>query len=210
MKIISNHTSQSIKSEERIFRAAMHEFLDKGRHGARMQSIADSAGINKAMLHYYFRNKETLYGYVLQKALDKLYGCLPEIFEKEMPFSVTLRLFIDGYLDLLNSNPRIPRFILQEAAENPQTVQALIRDSATDPTHTLLKAFTTHVEKAVKAKHIRNIDPLQFFMTVMGAGLYFFLAEPILTDGLDMDREVFIQQRKKHLFDIIYNGLRPE
>ncbi len=203
------HKTHKIKSEERIFRAAMNEFLEKGRYGARMQSIANRAGINKAMLHYYFRNKETLYGFVLKKAAAKFYGCLPDKLDVSMPFSVSLRLFIDAYIDLVNSNPRIPRFILREAAENPQGVRQLFREGTTANGNRLWLKFSDMVNKAVQQGLIRPMDPLQLYMTVLGAGLYPFLTEPALPPSFAANRDAFIRERKKHLFDVVFNGIRP-
>lgn len=199
-------------TEEKIFRAAMTEFIDKGRHGARMQEIANRAEINKAMLHYYFRNKEQLYSHVFQTVFLKVFGSLHHLFEQEMPFSVSLRLFIDGYIDLIKSNPKIPAFIMRELSEGGEVIRALIPRLVKAEQFMLPGLFMRRAGEAMEKGEIRRVDPLQLLMTVIGAGVYFFLAEPMVKGVMETtgayDRERFLQERKKHIYDIIINGIK--
>ncbi len=202
-----------ISTEEKIFRAAMTVFINKGRHGARMQEIADRAEINKAMLHYYFRNKDQLYIHVFETVFQKIFGSLHHVFEQDMPFPVALRLFIDGYIDLLKSNPKIPAFIMRELNEGAEILQALVPDLIKADKFLLPGLFIRRAGEAMDQNTIRRVDPLQLLMTVIGAGVYFFLAEPMVKGIMEVagnyDREQFLQERKKHIYDVVFNGIKP-
>ena len=101
-----------VDKEEIILRAAMDVFVEKGQYGAKMQEIADKAGINKALLHYYYRSKEKLYIHIFKFIFKKISSEILELLRSELPFKDFLRTFISKYIDLLNKNHRFPVFIM--------------------------------------------------------------------------------------------------
>ncbi|MBW2323867.1 MAG: TetR family transcriptional regulator [Deltaproteobacteria bacterium] len=88
-------------AEERILAAALNEFADKGFFGARTQAIADAAGLNKAMLHYYFRSKDNLYQTVLQNVLTLVFSQLKDIILHGSSIENRLNLIVDLYMSWL-------------------------------------------------------------------------------------------------------------
>ncbi|MHB2150564.1 TetR/AcrR family transcriptional regulator [Calditrichota bacterium LG25] len=96
------------QKEEQILQIAMQVFVEKGWHGARMQEIADRAGINKAMLHYYFRSKERLYTAVLEKLFLKFVNSIGDSFIPGQTFAETLRIFLDRFHEHLLNNGHLP------------------------------------------------------------------------------------------------------
>ncbi|MEJ2055399.1 MAG: TetR family transcriptional regulator, partial [Calditrichaceae bacterium] len=88
--------------EEIILRAAMDVFVEKGQYGAKMQEIADRAGINKALLHYYYRSKEKLYIHIFKYIFRKIASEVLELLKSDLPFEELLRTFISKsiYLDI--------------------------------------------------------------------------------------------------------------
>ena len=199
--------TDKMTTEERIFRAAMALFIQKGRHGAKMQEIADKAQINKAMLHYYFRSKEKLYAHVFEVVAAKIFGSLHTLFKEEVPFSVSLRLFIDNYMSMLNSNPQILMFILREIGEGGETALKIIDEMTKKGTFELPKAFVEAAEKAVEKKEIKAVDAVQLMLSVIGAANYFFFAEPMMKSLLEnssgYNRKEFLEQRKHDIFDLV-------
>lgn len=201
---------KEMKSEEKIFRAAMDVFVKKGKDGAKMQEIADKAEINKAMLHYYFRNKDGLYTFVFETVLKKMFGSLPNIFKEAIPFSIALRLFIDQYIDLVESNPQIPLFVLRELGQGDRAALFIIRTMIKRNEFELPLLFMKSARKAIEKQEIRKIDPMQLMLSVMGAANYYFLAEPMYKPFLDINiqKKDFIQQRKHDIFDLVFNGIK--
>ena len=100
--------------EELIMQTAMQVFIDKGWHGTKMQEIADKAGINKALLHYYFRSKEKLYAKIFEFLISGFVGDLFKLFDDKLTFDEFLRKFIYSYIDLISKNPKIPMFLIKE------------------------------------------------------------------------------------------------
>ncbi len=89
-------------TERQILEAAKKVFGRKGMDGARMQEIADEAGLNKALLHYYFRNKERLFQEVIREVFSSFFPRIMTVMSLEgMAFEEKIRTFVNEYLDLI-------------------------------------------------------------------------------------------------------------
>ena len=115
-------------TEEKIFEAATIVFEEEGLSGARMQSIADRAGINKALLHYYFRTKDHLFEAVFTKLAKKMFMKFNPIFENHLSLEEKIRFFFKEHISFMQQNPKLPGFILNEINHNPQRIQKLIKN----------------------------------------------------------------------------------
>jgi AcrR family transcriptional regulator len=119
-------TQADRQTEEKIFDAATEIFEEKGLAATRMQDIADRAGINKALLHYYFRSKEKLFMAVFDKLSEKMFAKFASIFEKDMPFEEKIRYFFEEHISFLQKNSKLPLFILSEVNRNPELLQKFL------------------------------------------------------------------------------------
>src|SRR5437762_14310385 len=99
-------------TEEKILAAARKAFLSKGLSGARMQDIADEAGINKALLHYYFKNKEQLFENIFTMLTKGFWDQISSIFESDTPLFEKIHSFCSLYIAKVIHNPYIPLFVL--------------------------------------------------------------------------------------------------
>lgn len=203
---------QSTETEERIFEAALAVFSSKGKDGARMQAIADAAGINKAMLHYYFRSKDRLYEAVFDHVFLQFMGALREAVQDVSSVQTMLRLFIDRYITFLQQHPAVMRLMVLENLAGAPVVgprmEAYMRDLEQAPP----RLFMAKMQAAAAAGEIRPVDPFQTFMTLIGASVFFFLAQPTLAalnPSLAAHPEAAVEARKQHLFDLVYYGLEP-
>ena len=91
-------------TENLILQAARKTFIIKGKDGARMQEIADVAGVNKMLLHYYFRNKEKLFERVIEDIIEQLINSVVRISVRAEKFEDFLKTFIDHHIDFLEEN----------------------------------------------------------------------------------------------------------
>ena len=89
--------------------------------GARMQDIADEAGINKAMLHYYFRSKEKLFEKIFTELSQHFFPRLVKIFESDESLFRKIELFVAEYIDQMRRTPYLPIFVLNEVNRQPET-----------------------------------------------------------------------------------------
>ncbi len=189
-------TTNQESTRNRILTQAVAVFQQKGLHGARMQEIADKAGINKAMLHYYFKTKEDLFRQVFQQALDLFISKIGQILASELPLIQIVTQYVDHTLDALSANPTIPAFVLHEINRDPQRM-------------TNLFAGNNRIELSRFEKHFPSADEArQFFTDMVALCVYPFVAQPMLEKvfGLTPTGYLqFIQQRKKHIKDRLLN-----
>ena len=105
-------------TEDKIVEAAKTVFIQKGMDGARMQQIADEAGINKALLHYYFRTKNKLFEKIFSLVFRDIFEVLEMAVMKELSFEQFLEQFVTEYINLLKRKPYIPQFVIHEINRN--------------------------------------------------------------------------------------------
>lgn len=101
-------------TEGLIFDAALQVFQRKGLAGARMQEIADEAGINKSMLHYYFRSKELLFKEVFLLSFKQFIASVVPVLNQEIPWEEKIPLLVEHYILSIQKNPDLPIFIINE------------------------------------------------------------------------------------------------
>lgn len=113
-------------TEEKIFEAATEVFVDKGMDGARMQDIASHAGINKALLHYYYRTKDQLFNAVFEMIAKKVLRKFAPVFDDKLTLEEKIRFFFREHIAFLQENPKLPGFILNEINRNPARIKKLL------------------------------------------------------------------------------------
>jgi TetR/AcrR family transcriptional regulator len=199
---------KDLSTEERIVAAARNVFLSKGLAGARMQDIADEAGINKALLHYYFRSKEKLFDMIFMEAAQKLFPKINFIFESNMPLFEKIEHFADEYITVMLENPYLPSFVLNEINQDPISFFKKLNEKFGFPDPSL---FLTQIEKEIKRGNIKRINPVQLLMNMLSLCIFPFMAKPMLQlrarVGEKQFRE-FMEQRKKEVPQFIIDAIR--
>lgn len=194
-------------TEYKIIVAARNVFQRRGFDGARMQEIADEAGINKAMLHYYYRSKDKLFEAVFHEALMKIFPIIFILMESEADLEDKIERFVTTYIDHIKANPHLPGFVIHEITTNPgRLTQFLMAQQIQKP-----KKFISQVKAGIAQNRYRDIDPGQFLVSVAAQCVFPFIAKPLVQLLLQLDEkgfENFIEQRKKQLPELILSGLR--
>jgi len=164
------------KTEERILDAAKEVFIRKGKAGTRMQEIADKAGINKSLLHYYYRSKEKLFGAVFKFAFSRFAPRMIKMLNTEKDIFEVLELFISNYIDLIKKNPFIPMFILGEINKKDTSfVTNVMRNSGIN-----IDFFKDFVEKEKQKGLIKDIDHKQLLVNIISLCVFPFIGRPII------------------------------
>ena len=199
------------ETEQKILKAASTVYREKGRDGARMEDIAREAGINKALLHYYFRSKEKLYIEVFQKELKSFFSTLFNSITPQKDFKELLKSFISVYIDGIYQNPQVLRFILWEVNRGGDMIKQFISELFQMHTIDIRQAMLQHIQNAIDKKIIRELDPPHLIFSIIGMSLFVFIAQPIielLFPQIDiMDRQ-FLEKRKEEIFNLIWNGIK--
>jgi TetR/AcrR family transcriptional regulator len=193
-------------TEEKILYAAQTVFIHKGMDGARMQEIADEAGINKALLHYYFRTKQKLFDAIFKKVFSQIFPNIMEMVHSELPFEEKLGIFLDKYIDLLHKNPFLPTFVLKEMNREPDFLASVLKSNGINP-HDIFAMF----EKEMEAGKIRKMDPKDLLINMLGLCIFPIAAKPLLTIMFfESDKKAFnefIAKRKKTVKEFILNSI---
>ena len=204
------------ETERRILAAARKEFILKGLDGARMQAIATEAGVNKALLHYYYRSKDRLYTTVLQDTLQTVWGKLQIDFRAHGPsdgLEALVRTLVSTYLKTLAAIPDFPLFMIREMSTGGAAFHASLKEVGT-PFGDIPARLFGALKAEIKAGKVKPTPPLHFFMNIMGMSVATFLAKPLIEKmapmmGTAMDfGGRFLEDRIQSIVDMAMNGIR--
>ncbi len=196
------------KTEDKIMQAAKDVFVKKGKSGARMQEIADKAGINKSLLHYYYRSKDKLFGAVFQFAFSRFAPNLFEAIDKSDDIFEVIEIFISKYLDIINKNPFIPMFILNEVnKKDTGLVVRILKNSGMN-----IEVFENLVDKGIKNKKIKKVNPKSLLINILALCVFPYIGRPlteIMIFNNDKDEyDKFLEGRKKEVTELIINSIK--
>jgi AcrR family transcriptional regulator len=195
-------------TEAKIFEAARDVFHEHGYGGARMQEIANRAGINKSLLHYYFRSKDKLFEAVFHVSAMRVMPQVISVLTAEMPLHEKIEQFVHTYIDQMAANPHVPGFILQELRRNPNRLRQFVGEMARDK----FAGIARDIEEAVARGEIRPIEPVHLLANIIGLCIFPFIARPMLQTvvGLNDDAyDAFLDARKDEVTAFILNALEP-
>ena len=196
-------------TEEKIIAAAKTVFLKEGFDGARMQDIANEAGINKALLHYYFRNKDKLFEMIFIQATQKMIPAINSVFDSSDDLFQKIREFVSTYTNMLSDNPYLPLFIANELSKNPEKIINLITAGSNDKPH--FKKFIMAIQEAISQKQIKPIKPISLFINIMSLCIFPYLAKPMMQFFLKLDEleyRLMLEQRKQEIADFIIDSIK--
>ena len=203
-------------TERRILDAAHVVFLREGTAGARMHEIAREAGVNQALLHYYFRSKERLAEAVFQRIAEQIFPRVFGILGSDAAIEDKVDRFVQVYLDAFVESPFLPGYILSELHHHPARLHQLLAT----PTGELpvkvarpaLERLGAQIDGLVRAGSLRPITPQQFTVNLVSLCVFPFAARPLLGAILgigDDEFRRFIAKRKRDLPAFFLNALRP-
>ena len=194
----------------KILEAAKLVFIEKGKDGARMQEIADRAGVNKAMLFYYFNNKELLYLEVLNSIFRQLFQKINGIVISEIDPRRKIEQIVVEYTNFLSKNEGFPRIMLREIADGGEVVTNILKDFFSEQNTSTSANILSMIQDSVDKGQFRRVDPVQTFISILGICVIFFIARPIFKNINEFDLinyKDFLQQRQQSIIDLLENGL---
>jgi len=192
-------------TEEKIFDAATDIFEEKGLAAARMQDIADRAGINKALLHYYFRSKDKLFQSVFDKLAEKMFAKFASIFEEDMPFEDKIRFFFTEHMKFLKKNPKLPVFIIGEVNRNPELLNKFL-------SRINIKRMKESISGDLGDNISPNIIP-HLMVSIISLSVFPVAAKPIISGILDsagIDYDSFLEERMHIAPEFVINAIKQQ
>lgn len=183
-------------TEEKIKTAARKIFHEKGYSGTRTRDIAEEAGINLALLNYYFRNKKRLFELVMSDSLEDFFSSIREAFvDTSTDLDQKIHIIINNYLDQLTANPNIPIFLLNELRSNPD---ALVKKSELRGVLNS-SSFMQQLEERLKETKQTDINPFHLIVNILGLTVFPFMASPMIKEMRQINDEqfmAFIEERR--------------
>lgn len=180
-------------TEEKIKAAANLVFTKKGYSGTRTRDIAEEAGINLALLNYYFRSKEKLFDIVMMENIQQFLMGIKGLLNNEgLSLTEKIALVAENYINLLRVQPDMPLFILSEIKSNPEKLATNMNVK-----EILLKShFYQQLSETLSGK----INPLHFIINIISLTVFPFVASPLIKVIGELKQEDFdkmAEERKK-------------
>ncbi len=205
-------TEKDKSTEQIIKEAARIVFQREGFSGARMQAIADEAGINKMMLHYYFRSKQHLFDVIFEEDYTNLMAPLAVILRNpELHVEEQIITFCRRYHETMIEHPRLPLFLIHEFAKNPHRILELAQKAipvskSDEPAHPQLSAttFMDQIGDGIEKGHYNDIDPRQLAVSMLGMCTHAFISRISVQTAYEMSDDEylkFLDERKEQVID---------
>ena len=184
-----------MSTEEKIKNAALKLFTQKGYAATRTRDISEEAGINLALLNYYFRSKEKLFELVMLEILQNFFRGIAQIFNDETrTVDQKIQMFVNEYTALLTQQPDLPLFIFQELRMKPEKFASKMG------VNVIFKSlFFTQLSQDIARKKIADIHPLHYVINMIGMCVFPFIAAPIFRHAAGVDAKTYsllIEERK--------------
>lgn len=197
------------QSRAAILRAAVREFAREGVAGARTDAIARDARVNKALLYYYFKDKEALYGAVLDHVFGGLIACVGEVLSRELPPREKILAYARAHFDYVATHPLYPPIVQGEmmgAGRGRGTHLERIVEQYFRP---LFARIAEVLKQGQASGEFRTVDPMQFVPSMIAVVVFYFTSAPVqrIMTGKDPLSSERVAARRSAVLDFISAAL---
>jgi TetR/AcrR family transcriptional regulator len=200
------------KTRAAILKAAMHEFASEGVAGARTDEIARSAGVNKALLYYYFKDKEALYGAVVDSIFEGLRDRILTVLDSDLPPREKVMKYVGAHFDYIASSPHFPRVVQMEMMRGGRKKSPHLKRIAQTYFVPIFAKLSELFRQGMESGDFRKVSVRHFVVCMVGAILHYFNTAPFAAafgekDPLSPER---IAEQRAALLDFIAHALMRE
>ena len=171
---------QPAASRAAILRAAAEEFAEHGIAGARTEAIAREARVNKALLYYYFKDKETLYGAVLDNAFSGLKATVFRVLDSDLPPREKIMTYVGTYFDFIASNQVYPKLMQREMMRAREGHSPHIEKLVKNYLQPIFARVGELLRKGIAEGEFRKIDPAHFIPSMVAMIIFYFSSAPLM------------------------------
>jgi len=187
-----NKKEESGKAEDKIIQAARKLFTQKGYSAIKTRDIAQEAGVNLALLNYYFRSKEKLFEIIMKENFEKFMKVISEVVDNEKTtVKQKIEMLVANYIDMLSGNPDMPLFVLSHGKQDPQRMKMQAKF--------INSYFLKQVQQEIKSGKIAPIHPANLILNIVGLTIFPFIGRRILQSNASISQEQFadlMEERK--------------
>jgi TetR/AcrR family transcriptional regulator len=205
MNLPPGRALHAARSRAAILRAAEHIFAEKGLDGARTEAIAAAAGVNKALLYYYFKSKDNLYLAILEGHLREFLKQATGVLASEGPVSETLLRYVSMHFDFISARPGYPRLMQRFLMARGRQFERLARKYFLP----VAAKFQSVIERGIRTGELRSADSFHTAVSLVALTVFYFSAAPFLKvlGRPDPYGEAELTRRKKEVLAFIRHGL---
>jgi TetR/AcrR family transcriptional regulator len=188
-----------------ILDAAERIFAEAGDAGARTDAIAAAAGVNKALLYYYFKSKDGLYRAVLEKHLKEFHHQADEILDAKGSARSTVLRYVEMHFDFMSSRPYYPRLFQRMAMAGEGALNRLTRKHRLP----LARKFIAVIERGIRGGEFRRVDAVHAAFSIFGLTVSYFVAAPAVraVTGMDLYDPRNLERRREQMLDFVRHAL---
>lgn len=196
------------ESRAAILNAAVREFAREGVSAARTDAIAHSAGVNKALLYYYFKDKESLYQAVLNEVFSGVRAAIENALAQDLPPKERLCAYVRAHFDYIASHPSYPRIVHAEflsATKHPARLQRVAREYF----RPVFAGIASLLQEGAESGEFRHVDPIQFIPSMIAIIVFYFTTAPIMkiVTGFDPTTPKRLAERRSAIIEFISDAL---
>ena len=175
------------QSRASILKAAINEFAEHGIAGARTDAIARAARVNKALLYYYFKDKEAIYQAVLDHVFSGLRDTVVPMLEGDLPPRQKVLNYLGAYFDYIAANPRFPRVVQGEWIRTGSDRIGQMKRVAQSYFRPIYQKLGEVMRAGVASGEFRPIDPMHFIPSMVAIVIFYFSAAPVIKELMKID-----------------------
>lgn len=197
------------QSRAAILNAAVDEFAEHGIAGARTDAIARAAHVNKALLYYYFKDKEAIYQAVLDHVFSGLRDTVVPRLEGDLPPGEKVLNYVGAYFDYIAANPRFPRVVQGEWIRSGAERAGQMKKVAQNYFRPIYQKLGEVLRAGIASGEFRPVDPMHFVPSMVAIIVFYFSAAPVIKALMKIDplSAEHIQQRRTFVLDFIAHAL---
>jgi len=203
--------------QQRILDAALKEFSVYGLSGARIDNIAKSANINKAMIFYYFNSKENLYQLVVKRVFDQVFPSISDIIQSNPTPEQWIERAVNFYIQIFSKNTDFVRMIGMELIQNPANITSAVTkvfkergENQVGPPQVIKM-----IEKWAAEDKITEKDPFHFMLNIISLSILSILGKPFIENMFRLDPhwtppgDDFYEKRYNSIVNLLKRGMLP-
>jgi AcrR family transcriptional regulator len=199
-------------TEEKILNTAREVFLVRGKSAARMEEIAREAGVNKALLHYYYRSKDNIFRAVFTQVARELLKSILQKVDFDKPLEELLRDFVTNHINVIRKGRKIFQFFFSELWMNRDEVLPLFREVLQGEEIPVYVRFFERIDQGVRKGEIRPVDPFHLLMNILSLDVFYFIAAPLFysMSGFPTEKQKELEEaRADEVFRFVWESIRP-
>lgn len=197
-------------TEKLILEAAEAEFLEKGYGKSRTTEIAKRAGLNHAMLHYYYRTKMNLFEVVFRRKAEQMCDGMLFTITQDLPFLEKIKMWVESHFDFVAANERLPIFLFSEI-RNEQPLKDLLMQIIKSKMLLLIKNLQEEIDKEVARGSIKQVEANDFLLTMVSLNAFVFISSPLINSVFEItpqSKAQFLAHRKQQNVETVLNLFR--